>query len=221
MWMLKNVTPSKPMKMKFIKRFLLLILAVVIVSCVGEAKQKLKQVKSVIGNTSVAVKEAKKVESPIDRLKNEVPLSNDELKSWLPNQLDGMKRTSFKIGQAGMYKVNSVEGVYKDEAGKRSVSINVIDGAGPTGSMMAAGFGFVGEMDMEEEDELKHRKTTEVNGVRAQQTYYKKDNRTHLLFSFEERFLVTLTAHDMNEEETWAVVEEFKLNKLKELTKNN
>ncbi|MFC4095972.1 hypothetical protein [Euzebyella saccharophila] len=205
--------------MKFIKGLMYLILAVISISCVGEVKEKLKQAKSTVANTSSIVKEAKKVEGRIEKLKEAVPLTNEQLKSWLPTKLGNMHRTGFKIGQAGMYQVNSVEGTFKEENGDTFVKIQVIDGAGPTGSMMAAGYGMLGNLEMEEENEEKHKKTVEVEGTKAQQTYYKKTNRTHLMFAHSERFLVTFTGNEMNPAEAWEAVEDLELNDLVKMTK--
>ncbi|MBC6997395.1 hypothetical protein [Cytophaga sp. FL35] len=204
--------------MKFIKGLLYFILAVVSISCIGEAKEQLKQAKSTVANTSAIIKEAKKVEGRIEKLKETVPLTNEQLKSWLPNKLGEMNRTGFKIGHAGMYQVNSVEGTFKEENGDAFVKVQVIDGAGPTGSMMAAGYGMLGNLEMEEENEEKHKKTVEVDGARAQQTYYKKANRTQLMFAHAERFLVTFTGNEMNPAEAWEAVEGLGLNDLVKMT---
>ena len=76
----------------------------------------------------------------------------------------------------------------KKTDGKKKFTVTVIDGAGPTGSMMAAGYSMFGKMEMETEDEHKHQKTVNVDGITAQQTYKKKTNDTQLLFAFQERF---------------------------------
>jgi len=183
-------------------------------ACMGEVAEKLKTAKKGVSNATTFVKEAQKVEERIDKLKEAVPLTNDQLKSWLPENLDGMERTGFKVGQAGMYQVNSVEGTYKLSEGQKKFSVMVIDGAGPTGSMMSASYGLLGNFEMETEDEYKYQQTVEVNGVKAQQTYMKKSNDTQLIFAYRDRFLVTVNATDMNVEETWKLTKKLKLEAL-------
>lgn len=198
------------------------VLTVVLVTttlgaCMGEVAEKLKTAKKGVSNATTFVKEAQKVEERIDKLKEAVPLTNDELKAWLPESLDGMERTGFKIGQAGMYQVNSVEGTYKASEDKKKFNVMVIDGAGPTGSMMSAGYGLLGNFEMETEDEYKHQQTVEVDDVKAQQTYKKKSNDTQLIFAYQERFLVTVNATDMDVEETWQLTEKLNLEDLADL----
>ena len=191
---------------------------VLLTSCMGEVAEKLKTAKKGVSNASTFVKEAQKVEDRIKKLKEAVPLTNDELKAWLPENLNGMERTGFKVGQAGMYQVNSVEGTFKEKNGQKKIEVMVVDGAGPTGSMMSTSYGLLGNFEMEMEDEYKHQQTVEVNGVRAQQTYRKKSNNTHLMFAYEERFLVTVNATDLGVDETWALVNALNLGELGALT---
>ncbi|TMM58751.1 hypothetical protein FEE95_04785 [Maribacter algarum] len=174
-----------------------------LISCFGEAKEKLNKAKEGVSNATTFVKEAKKVEGRIEELKNATPLTNEQLKKWLPKNLGDLVRTGFKVGQAGMYQVNSVEGTYKKTDSKQIFNVMLIDGAGPTGSMMTAGYGMFGNMEMETEDEYKHLQTVTVDGIKAQQTYKKKANNTQLMFAYQERFLITVNGTSMNVEETW------------------
>jgi len=135
-----------------------------------------------------------------------------------PESLNGFERTGFKIGQAGMYQVNSVEGTFKKEEEKQKFNVVVIDGAGPTGSVMASGYGILGNIEMEVEDENKHQQTVTVNGIKAQQTYKKKQNNTQLMFAYKERFLVTIKATKMNVEETWQMTNTLNLAALDNLS---
>ena len=200
-----------------VKFLTLILLSSTLVACMGEVAEKLKTAKKGVSNATTLVKEAQKAEDRIAKLKDAVPLTNDQLKAWLPESLDGMERTGFKVGQAGMYQVNSVEGTYKASEDKKKFNVMIIDGAGPTGSMMSTSYGLLGNFDMETEDEYKHQKTVEVDGVKAQQTYKKKSNDTQLMFAYQERFLVTVNASDMNAEETWQLTQQLNLEGLANL----
>lgn len=183
-------------------------------SCLGEAKEKLNKAKEGISNATTLVKEAKNVEGRIEKLKNESPLTNEQLKEWLPISLGALDRTGFKVGQAGMYQVNSIEGTYKETDGKQKFNVMVIDGAGPTGSVMSASYGLLGNFEMEAEDEYKHQQTVTVEGIKAQQTYKKKTNHTQLMFAYAERFLITINTTDMNVDETWEMTQKLDLEEL-------
>lgn len=205
--------------MKTTIKFLTVVLvSTTLGACMGEAKEKLKTAKKGVSNATTFVKETQKVEKRIEKLKDATPLTNEQLKTWLPESLGALERTGFKVGQAGMYQVNSVEGTYKTSEDKKKFSVMIIDGAGPTGSMMSASYGLLGNFEMETEDELKHQQTVEVNGVKAQQTYKKKSNDTQLMFAYQERFLVTVNSTNMNAEETWQLTKKLNLEDLVELT---
>ncbi len=184
------------------------------IACNEETKNKIKEVKQGVNATTTLVKEANTIQNDIEKLRSKTPISNQELKKWLPQEVAGLRRTGFKVGQVGYMKVNSVEGTYKTEESKKKISIAVIDGAGPVGSVMAPSYGLIGSIDAETEDENKHQQNVSVNGIKAKQTFYKKRNNTQLMFLFEKRFLVTVNSTDMNPKETWKAVQQFQLNKL-------
>lgn len=197
---------------------IIMTLSIMLTSCMGEVKEKLKTAKNGVTNATTFVKEAQKVEGRIEKLKDAIPLTNEQLKSWLPERLGAMERTGFKVGQAGIYQVNSVEGTYEVTDSKQRFNVMLIDGAGPTGSVMAAGYGMFGTMEMEVEDEYKHQQTVTVNDVKAQQTYKKKANDTQLMFAYDERFLITINATDMNVKDTWDMTKKLALEELVYLT---
>lgn len=186
-------------------------------SCVGEVKEKLKKAKQGVSNVTTIAEKAQEAKEDIENLKDAVPLTNEELKKWLPESIGDFERTGFKVGAAGYANVASIEGTYKLEAGEQKLTMNVIDGAGPAGSMMIVGLGMAVKMDMEQEDENKHTKSVTVSDLRAQQTFHKKRNETALQFVFENRFGVMINAVNLDPDETWEMVEKLQLSDLNEM----
>lgn len=197
--------------MKKVLKVSLLMSIMICISCMGEVSDKLKKAKNKVSNAGSIVENAKTMGERMGKLKEMEPTSNDDLKAWLPENLDGMERTKFRVGGSGVANVSSVEGTYKQKGTKTSLNARIMDGAGEAGSVLAMGFGMFGDMEMEMEDERKHQQTVEVDGIRAQQTYYKKNSRTNLMFVYEERFMVTIDATDMDVDETWKMVEKLDL----------
>lgn len=197
---------------------LCLVLMIAFSSCIGEVKEKFKSAKEGVSNATTLVKEAQKAEGRMEKLKNETALTNTQLKEWLPTALGNLERSGFKVGQAGYVGVNSVEGTFKSAESKEIITISVIDGAGPSGGVMAAGYGMFGNLEMEMEDENKHQQTVTVDGIKAQQTYYKKRKNTQLIFMYSERFLVKVTSSAMNVDATWALIDKLELEDLVDLT---
>ncbi|MFP2997838.1 hypothetical protein ABN763_18135 [Spongiivirga sp. MCCC 1A20706] len=184
------------------------------VACSEETKNKIEQVKQGVSSTTSFVKDANSVQTEIERLQKLTPISNEQLKTWLPESVAGLKRAGFKVGQAGYMKINSVEGTYKDESSKKRLKVQVIDGAGPTGSVLIPSYGLLGNIDSEMEDEYKHEKTVTVGGIKARQTFNKKRTSTTLTFLYNKRFMVQVDGTDMTPEETWGMVKKIQLKKL-------
>lgn len=201
-----------------IKLVIPVLVPLAFMACMGEAKEKLKTAKESVSNATTLIKEAREVEGRMEKLKNETALTNDQLKEWLPTNLDGFERSGFKVGQAGYAGVNSVEGTFKSLENEEKLKVMVIDAAGPTGGVMAAGYGVFGNLEMEIEDERKHQQKVTVDGIMAQQTYFKKRNDTELQFLFRERFIVTINSSNMNAERTWEYVDELDFDALEKIS---
>jgi len=180
----------------------------------GEVKEKLKKAKQGVSNVTTIAEKAQEAQEDIEKLKDVTPLTNEELKEWLPQSVEGLERSGFKVGAAGYANVASIEGTYSLKGQDQKFKVSVIDGAGQAGSMIIAGLGMAAKMDMEQEDENKHTKSVTVGDVRAQQTFHKKRNETALQFVVDNRFGVMVNGVKMNPEKTWKFVEELNLNNL-------
>src|SRR5690606_2752337 len=96
--------------------------------------KKIRETKETVSNTTNAVKEMSNMQGDIEELQGITPLTNEELKAWLPDEIKGMKRISYKAGQAGMMGIASIEATYANEDKSKKFTINVIDGAGQMGA---------------------------------------------------------------------------------------
>jgi len=200
--------------------FVLFTFAVItMTSCMGEVKEKLKKAKQGVSNVTTIAEKAQQAQEDIENLKDAMPLTNEELKKWLPESIEDFERTGFKVGAAGYANVASIEGTYKHEADEQKLTVNVIDGAGQAGSMMIAGMGMTAKMDMEQEDEHRHIKAVKVDGIRVQQIFHKKRNETVLQFVVDKRFGTIINGVNMKPDETWKMVEKLNLNALSDLTR--
>jgi len=201
---------------KHIKITILLFSSLFMVSCKNETVDKVKKAKQDVSNVSSVISNAKEAQEDAASLRELEPLSNEDLKTWLPESIDGLRRTGFKVGKNGYMNVASIHGTFKKENTEKELKIEVIDGAGPTASMLMMGFSMNSNMDVEEEDEYKHLKTVSHNGIKAQQTYYKQRNDTKIEFLYNKRFGIMVSTKEMNPEQTWDLIEKFDLNNLKE-----
>ncbi len=176
--------------------------------------KKAKEVKDNVSNTQKVIKESTKMQDDIKELSEATPLTNDEMKAWLPAELSGMKRTSFKTGAMGMMNIASVEATYATEDKSRSFKVEVSDGAGEMGALSTAGLRMAFSMDFEEETESKTRKTVKKNGVKAIEEYDKRRNQSVIQFMQDNRFYIKATGENMEMKELWDLIEDIEIDEL-------
>lgn len=176
--------------------------------------KKIKETKEAVSNSTNAVQEITKMQDDIKELQQTTPLTNEELKSWLPDEVEGMKRISYKAGQAGMMNIASIEATYANEDKSKKFSINIIDGAGQVGAAATAGIRMVMSQDFEEEDENGSRRTVTKDGKKAIEEYRSGNNRSKIQLMEDNRFYLEATGTNMDLEETWDAIEDLDIEKL-------
>ncbi|MEH6764026.1 MAG: hypothetical protein V7655_05970 [Aequorivita antarctica] len=185
------------------------------VSCKDNpVSKKIKETKEAVSNTTNAVEEMTKMQDDIKELQEITPLTNEELKSWLPDEVNGMKRISYKAGQAGMMGIASIEAVYANEDKSKKFSINIIDGAGQVGAAATAGMRMVMSQDFEEESENGSRRTVTKNGTKAIEEYRSGNNNSTIQLMEGNRFYLEAKGNNMDLDETWDAIDEIDLDKL-------
>ncbi|MCT8339104.1 putative periplasmic lipoprotein [Luteirhabdus pelagi] len=176
--------------------------------------EKIKETKQNVSNTSNVVKEMNKMGDDIKELQEMEPLTNEELKDWLPDEVDGMKRTSFRAGQVSYLKMGSIEAKYATEDKTKQFEISVMDGAGQMGASATAGIRMMLSQDFEEEDEYKTRRTVKHDGQKAIEEYRKGDNNSEIQYLHDNRFFIRAKGTNMDIEETWDAIEEMDVDDL-------
>jgi len=196
--------------MKNMKRVFVAILVITtLFACKDNpVSKKIKETKENVSNVKKAADEIQNIQKEIEELQEVEPLTNDELKAWLPDAINGMKRTGYKAGQMGVMQIASIEGTYTNEDKSKKFKVEVIDGAGAMGATATAAMRMMFSQDFEEEDEYKSRKTVKRNGVKAIEEHRKNQNRTTIEFMKNDRFYIKVTGTNMDVDETWDGVEE-------------
>lgn len=186
-----------------------------IISCKDNpVSKKIRETKETVSNTTNAVKEMTNMQDDIQELQEMTPLTNEELKAWLPDEINGMKRISYKAGQVGMMGIASIEAAYANEDKSKKFSINVIDGAGQMGAAATMGMRMVMSQDFEEEDEYRTRKTVKKNGKKAVEEFEIGNNNSKIQYLENNRFYLEANGKNMDIDETWDAIDELKLKKL-------
>ena len=78
-------------------------------ACENPVSKKIKEAKDGVSNTVKATKELNKMGDDIKELQSVEPLTNEEMKEWLPDEINGMKRTGYKAGQTAYIKIASIK----------------------------------------------------------------------------------------------------------------
>lgn len=176
--------------------------------------KKINETREGISNSQKAVKEVNKMQGDIEELQATTPLTNDELKAFLPDQIMGMKRISYNVGEAAMLEVASVRATYVNEDRSKKFSINVIDGAGQMGAAMTAGMRMMLSQDFEEEDEYSSRRTVTKKGKKAVEEYESDGNNSSIKLMEGNRFYLEADGENMSLDETWEAIDKLNLKKL-------
>ena len=194
---------------------LILSIAMLLFACKDNpVVKKAKKAKENVTNTQKVIKESTKMQDDIKELSEATPLTNDEMKTWLPDDVDGMKRTAFKTGAMGMMNIASVEATYATEDKSRTFKVEVIDGAGEMGALSTAGLRMAFSMDFEEEIESKTRKTVTKKGVKAIEEYDKRRNQSVIQFMQDNRFYIKATGTNMEMNELWDLIDKMNVDDL-------
>lgn len=197
------------------KYVLALIVFSALLSCKDNpVSEKIKETKDVVSNSTNAVQEMSKMQDDIKELQEITPLTNEELKSWLPDEVNGMKRISYKAGQAGMMGIASVEAAYANEDKSKKFTISIIDGAGQVGAAATAGMRMVMSQDFEEESENGSRRTVTKNGAKAIEEYRSGNNNSTIQLMEGNRFYLEAKGNNMDIDETWDAIDELDLEDL-------
>lgn len=181
---------------------------------VTDAKDAVSEVSDAVENLGDLEENINEMQEDMERLKEATPLTNEELKAWLPDEVNGLKRTGYKAGQASYMKIASIEGTFKDTEKNKEFTITILDGAGEMGAAATAGVKFMFAQDFEEEDENKLRRTTTKNGVKMIEEYRKSNNRSEVQFFHDNRFFVTVKGRNMDLDETHEAIKDLDLEDL-------
>lgn len=186
-----------------------------IISCKDNpVSKKIKETKQTVSNTTNAVQEMTKMQDDIKDLSEITPLTNEEMKAWLPEEINGMRRISYKAGEVGMMGIASIEATYSNEDKSKKFSINIIDGAGQMGAAATMGMRMVMSQDFEEEDEYRTRKTVKRKDKKAVEEYEKNNNNSQIQYLESNRFYLEAKGKNMDIDETWNAIDQLKLKNL-------
>ena len=111
-------------------------------------------------------------------LKKLTPLSIDQVKALIPNELLGMQRSSFNANSAMGVSVG--KGTYKGD-GDKELNLEIIDCAGEMGASWYT-MRYFSLWNFQQEDDNGYQKTIDFNGGKAIEKYTKSNDRYELTY---------------------------------------
>ena len=208
------------MKVKF---FLWLSVAIILASCSGSSSKK----ESVNEESSTEAKEASEpantsqdattsmdeTQKRIEELKKVPLITNDQLKSFFPQEVMGMKRSQFSVSSVTGFATGTAE-YKKDDTTEYRVMI--YDCAGESGSAFY-GMRYLTGWNVEREDDNGYEKTVNFMGSKALESYNKNSRKHTLNFVTADRFWITLEGDNTGLDNLKSFAENLNLGKLKDL----
>ena len=204
------------------KKMIIALVALLLVACSKEEKVKEEQ-SGGLSDMITSEKASGKVSSTmedvtknIENLKNIPPMTNEELKSVFPESLVGLKRKELSVGDNAMMNISTAEAIYADDDNKR-IKVEIIDGAGETGSTMVSIMMTGLNADTDKTTETGFEKSTEINGVKSIVSENKDGERinSQIQTVLKNRYLLTLYANGFTFNELQKVLTELNSSALK------
>ncbi len=190
------------------------MLLLVVIACKKENNplNKFKEAKQSIKNVNEMVNGVKNYEKNMEDLSKLTPITKEKIKSWMPKELNDLKRTSFNI--SNQMGVSLFKLVFKDENGKK-INITITDGAGNAAPMMAM-YTMVQNMEIDKEDENGYERTQKFGKQPVLIKYHKSNNyeKSTLQALINGRFGMEANAWKMTPEKLWEYIEKLKIEKL-------
>ena len=188
------------------KLAVLLLAAGLVCGACNNKKTKEATIVSEDGNTrttvevdpSGSVNQMDEMTKKTEALKKLTPLSLDQLKALLPEELIGLKRSNFNANTAMGFAV--ADATYKGEAdaeGKQpEVKLTIWDCAGEAGSGFYT-LTYWSQFNMQSESDDGYTKSVSFNGGKAIESHRKGQNQYTMMFTSGDRLLVSVEGENV------------------------
>lgn len=133
-------------------------------------------------------KKAEESNNKTEELKKLTPLSLEQLKALVPEELMGMKRSSYNANS--MMGAATCNATYKSEDGKE-MKVSIFDCAGEAGAGIYS-MRYWTLWNFQQEDDNGYQKTVDFNGGKAIEKYSKYNEEYGLTYMSGDRFLVSI-----------------------------
>jgi hypothetical protein len=172
------------------RNLLLLVLLFMFGSCSEKSEKKAEenvQVKSV--NTVIDPKVQK-----LENLRSLTPMDLDQSKNFLPEEINGIKRSHFSVSSGLGYGMAHAD---YEKNNKSNFRITLYDCSGESGANLFESI-YWNRLNQQKEDENAVVKTVDISGGKAIQKTEKGTNITTLTYFANNRLLVIISGKDVD-----------------------
>lgn len=149
--------------------------------------------------------------SSSEHLELQIPMSNEQLKNWIPEKVGKMEQRKLIVGhKQGMEMSGAIATYKKDGHEEMQISMEVLDGAGATGSVMLKSIKQKLIIDYNEEMDSGFSRIYEREGTRVWEKVDTENHHSEIEFVLKERYHFIFKANQVGMEELWVFVNEVK-----------
>jgi hypothetical protein len=187
--------------------FLFIIL---LVSC-GKERNSNSIISSIPNEAEFSDSIESKTSDISEGLEIQIPMSNEQLKNWIPVKAGQMEQWKLIVGHKHGMEMSGAISTYQEKGQEgKQISLEVLDGAGATGAVMLKAITQKLDIDYQEEMASGFSRIYERDGIRVWEKYNSKDHHSEIEFVLKERFHFIFKGHQIGMDELWAFVEEVK-----------
>lgn len=149
--------------------------------------------------------------NPSNDLEIQIPMSNEQLKKWIPEKVGEMVQHKLLVGHKQSMGMSGAISTYFEEISEeQQVSMEVLDGAGATGAVMLKSIIQKLVPDYEEQKANGYSRIYEREGLRVWEKFNTLDQTAEIEYVLDGRFHFIFKGHQIELDELWAFVKEVK-----------
>ncbi|WP_300669879.1 hypothetical protein [Soonwooa sp.] len=205
------------------KKSLLILAVASLVACKKNEEPKTDESSTSIGDVVNGAKTLSNlsasmddIQKSADKLKTVKPLSNDEIKAALPENVIGLKRTEYNAGDNMMVGLITADAKYSDGT-EKNVRLNIMDGAGESGSAVVTMIMMGLKAESEKNNEQGYEKTTNFNNTRAIISEHKNGDllESKITYLLKDRYVIKIEADGYTVDQLKPIMDEINVSALK------
>jgi len=145
--------------------------------------------------------------NPSNDLKIQIPMSNEQLKKWIPEKVGEMEQRTLIVGHKQGIEMSGAIATYQENGQEgKQISMEVLDGAGPTGSVMLKSIKQKLIIDYDEEMNSGFSRIYEREGTRVWEKLNSEEHLAEIEFVLEGRYHFIFKGHGVEIYELWDFV---------------